>query len=706
MRPPSLCSYRRSLWTLGAATGVVVLGNFLFSAHYDVSVLHLSPDVSPPPFLTMDGFTFWHHHKNNRTVAAAAAAANKEKKKKKTATKKSSSSTTATTNGATTGNNSSSRRHSSSSRSSSLINLSHLYVHIGPHKTGTTTIQDLLARHYQVLLEQDNVVFLGKINKEMEDAGFVSRKHDKVRQLVQWMMAADDNDGPDDAARVGRKRKRGRNSRNSSSMDVLQTALQECAKNHQHVILSNEAFSDVANSRYPHMVAKFVRRLHQIADGLFDVHVVLVYRRYYDWLPSLYKYRTTPNRLIFTDPTHWARVWPHQPPSLLLPPAATTTHGGRGGSDQHAEQVAHHHHYRQLQTMREFLHVANNQSLYPYQQSIQLYTAPSPDTGVTWSLHVINMHNLKSATATADPGQTDGDIGIDFLCHVVTPARHACQALQQEAAAAGGSIRRSNAARRNVEETTDAVAANATDEGRDVSGGPADTSAQQEHRHNRLHHNLLSTDYELLALFAYDHGWVKVSRRRVVVKAFERAFGLWSESKELKEVPWALRRLWKTPHVELEGLDESTREASPACFLYDENVTVVAQDAEFRPDHLAKQRVDIDLDAVIPLECPTKEEYDLILHTTMEHERVVLGPAAALPPLELERIFQRTVIDTHALCNVDLEILFHRRADLDVGGHRSWQRFIDCTTSAGPTKLLSCHEEIIEGTPPAIRGRG
>jgi hypothetical protein len=42
-----------------------------------------------------------------------------------------------------------------------------LYIHIGPHKTGTTTIQDLSAIYWKELL-QDDIVFHGKINRRLQ----------------------------------------------------------------------------------------------------------------------------------------------------------------------------------------------------------------------------------------------------------------------------------------------------------------------------------------------------------------------------------------------------------------------------------------------------------------------------------------------------------------------------------------------------------
>jgi hypothetical protein len=253
----------------------------------------------------------------------------------------------------------------------------HLYLHIGPHKTGTTTIQDILARYATTLSDHDNIVFLGKVNREMADQGYYSLGNDKVRPLVQWMTEKN--------KRKGKK-----------FMDGFQSALEECVRNHQHVIVSNEAFSDVVNGQYHTMISTLIAKLHQIADPIFDVHVILVYRRYYEWLVSKFKYRTTPNR------NQRFRKWPTPQHQSSTRPLQDEDKNGidiyNNSSSSNNNNLPY---YREFQTIREFIHMERNQSSHPYERCIELYSAPSRDTGIVWPIHIINMHKLQSSSSAS-----------------------------------------------------------------------------------------------------------------------------------------------------------------------------------------------------------------------------------------------------------------------------------------------------------------
>ena len=130
-------------------------------------------------------------------------------------------------------------------------NIPRIYVHIGPHKTGTTSLQDYLACNTQFLKRQ-NTYYLGKIN--MYDVkGCIMVPPDFFRPLIQT---------PSYQA--------------LSKLKYIMHYYQSRGKN---VIMSSE---DIFNIPKNHTDELFANLTH--------VYPVVGYRRYYEWLLSAYRF--------------------------------------------------------------------------------------------------------------------------------------------------------------------------------------------------------------------------------------------------------------------------------------------------------------------------------------------------------------------------------------------------------------------------------
>jgi hypothetical protein len=75
-------------------------------------------------------------------------------------------------------------------------------------------------------------------------------------------------------------------------MKRFKDRLMECANHNQHVLVSAEEFS-LSDSR--DLTTDVVNPLHELLNDMFDVHVILTYRPYLDWLLSFYKHEIRDN---------------------------------------------------------------------------------------------------------------------------------------------------------------------------------------------------------------------------------------------------------------------------------------------------------------------------------------------------------------------------------------------------------------------------
>ena len=144
--------------------------------------------------------------------------------------------------------------------SSASNNVSNIFLHVGSAKTGTTSFQDYFACHSSFLKEY-NVSFLGKVNpRDVRNCKGVPQ--DFVRKFVAY--------------------------KSSKAMKDLQKVFEARISLGQHVVLSNENFGgvplDLNNTLF--------RTMNDTLE--YDIIPVITYRRYHDWIKSLYHYSNKP----------------------------------------------------------------------------------------------------------------------------------------------------------------------------------------------------------------------------------------------------------------------------------------------------------------------------------------------------------------------------------------------------------------------------
>jgi hypothetical protein len=128
-----------------------------------------------------------------------------------------------------------------------------LFLHVGPHKTGTTSIQNSF--NVNPVLSKDNYFFLGMRNPA------------RIRDTF--------------GVRAGL-----REFRNTKSHAFLERLRRESQRSNKNLILSSEDFSLMLNARDIHGTHFFT--LLQQALPRHDIQVAVGYRRYHEWLVSLY----------------------------------------------------------------------------------------------------------------------------------------------------------------------------------------------------------------------------------------------------------------------------------------------------------------------------------------------------------------------------------------------------------------------------------
>lgn len=130
-----------------------------------------------------------------------------------------------------------------------------VFLHIGPPKTGTTSLQDYLACNTEILSKY-NTMFLGKVNyKDVEQCESVPTDFD--RPMVQY--------------------------RSERGMRKLRAEIIKLRLQDQSVILSDEDYGNVP-----------VELLGKLFANMTHVYPIVAYRRYYDWLLSYYKFTYQP----------------------------------------------------------------------------------------------------------------------------------------------------------------------------------------------------------------------------------------------------------------------------------------------------------------------------------------------------------------------------------------------------------------------------
>ena len=148
------------------------------------------------------------------------------------------------------------------------------FLHIGPHKSATTSIQCALHANSQ-LLREERVIYVGKIDGGLCDGPRTSQ-YDKVRKIDECVR---DDDG---------------------CWNELVKEWSDYRKQGYDIILSKESlsdwmipFSERDSSAMPAswddtFRSLFWKKLSSEALKSWDVTILLTYRHYYQWLPSAY----------------------------------------------------------------------------------------------------------------------------------------------------------------------------------------------------------------------------------------------------------------------------------------------------------------------------------------------------------------------------------------------------------------------------------
>jgi len=142
-----------------------------------------------------------------------------------------------------------------------------LILHVGPPKTATTTIQDACTK-YDTLLQSDQYHYLGKVNWEYAD----KFKGDEVFRAFFYACY---NPSPEiyNAEKCEEERVK------------FKLILQQHLDAGHNVIASDESMSvfEILNSK------SGWKMFHETFDG-FHIRVVIAYRRYHEWLLSMYRH--------------------------------------------------------------------------------------------------------------------------------------------------------------------------------------------------------------------------------------------------------------------------------------------------------------------------------------------------------------------------------------------------------------------------------
>jgi len=164
-----------------------------------------------------------------------------------------------------------------------------LIVHIGPSKTGTTTIQ-MDSRDFTDSLEMDNYIYAGKRSVQTRLRRRLLANNDCLYKVRDYLFNNRKNNGrcamdiP-----CWKKRMKGVVSGNIS----------------KNIILSDEGYSYVAGLSSPQFFNKTYNRALQIAYQDWDFFIVPTYRRYFEWVVSVTKQFNAANCLVRGG-------WPHE----------------------------------------------------------------------------------------------------------------------------------------------------------------------------------------------------------------------------------------------------------------------------------------------------------------------------------------------------------------------------------------------------------
>ena len=161
----------------------------------------------------------------------------------------------------------------------------YLIIHMGPDKTGTTTIQKYLNENQRQLLEVDNIDVRLSRGIEDDDEASISSKANRPSRLTSYFMKC-----WLPPKKVGRKKLGCSPNYWNDRLEQLKSLAYNHTDTPTNLLLSTEDFrwstslalsSDTSTTT---SFGSFINSLNQY----FQIRIVLVYRRYFEWLPSRY----------------------------------------------------------------------------------------------------------------------------------------------------------------------------------------------------------------------------------------------------------------------------------------------------------------------------------------------------------------------------------------------------------------------------------
>eukprot|EP00985_Skeletonema_marinoi_P030801 scaffold33988_cov146-Skeletonema_marinoi.AAC.2 len=142
-------------------------------------------------------------------------------------------------------------------------------LHIGPHKTATSVIQCDLTRYRKELYETASVAYVGRIYSHC-----LNRRNNKHTLDPRSLINSCFKNG---------------NCETKDAWKSLESELAYLSAHNKHVILSDEAFARMHVTSYNQKVDNR-QMLYKLVNKYYPgrMRVVVVYRRYYEWMLSLW----------------------------------------------------------------------------------------------------------------------------------------------------------------------------------------------------------------------------------------------------------------------------------------------------------------------------------------------------------------------------------------------------------------------------------
>ena len=243
-------------------------------------------------------------------------------------------------------------------------------LHIGPHKTATTTIQCDLSYYQHQLHDESNVTFLGRMgsrscrNKRYGNADFTYNF--EMRSILG---------NCDDKMMSSCLKKR--------EPVLLERHLRELSSQNKTILISDEAFSRMSpKSQYGNH-----RTIFSLLEKYYPgrVKVVIVYRRYYDWIVSKYNQENKP---------YFNGRGTYLPQSIEWPSG-----GPSAGGSQARNAITFSAYYRNLQRsvsmdpeslVDDYVVLAHSKDLHPVEYLRDIYLK------YTDQIQILNLHDMQS----------------------------------------------------------------------------------------------------------------------------------------------------------------------------------------------------------------------------------------------------------------------------------------------------------------------